>query len=149
VKNRIKKSLLLILTGSFISLSSFAMPFGESWRPETVTRTMEKNSEGKEIVKTQIILDKTTSREALISACSRLSQDQVQLTFAQVSIRKSFLGLLGKSRIAYAQGQIQLPNGSKESFKAGGLFNFQYLKITYTQEVNTNNYQLNMVEIVD
>lgn len=125
MKNRIKKSLLLLLTGTFISLSSFAGSVGKNLKPETITRTTEQTREGKLIRKTQVLFDKTTSREELIATCSRLSQENVQLTFEQVSIRKSFLGLLGRNRIAYAKGQIQLPNGSKEVFEAGGLFNFK------------------------
>lgn len=149
MKNSIKKSLFLLLTGTFISLGSFAGPGHRSLKPETITQTRELNREGKEIRKTQVLLNKTTSREALIAACSRLSQEKVQLTFEQVSIRKSFLGLLGKSRIAYAKGQIQLPDGSREVFEAGGLFNFKYLKISYTQESNTDKYQMSMIEIVN
>ncbi len=149
MKNHLHNTCLYLVLISIISLSSFTVRKSGSAEHKTITRTIEKNSAGKEIIKTQIFFDKTTSREAVIDACSKLSKEQVQLTFDQLSIRKSFLGLLGKNRIAYAKGKLHLPNGLAERFEAGGTFNFRFIKLIYTQESQTGNYTLNMVEIVD
>ncbi len=149
MKNYLHIRCLFLGLVSIISLSSFTVRQGGSADHKTITRTIEKNSAGKEIIKTQILFDKTTSREAVIAACSKLSKEQVQLTFDQLSIRKSFLGLLGKNRIAYTKGRLQLPNGLSERFEAGGNFNFRFIKLIYTQESQTGNYTLNMVEIAD
>lgn len=142
---QIKKPLLMLTIVSVITLSSFSIRNNAFSDHKTVSRTVEKNQEGEEVIKTQIILNKTTSREALIAACSSLREENVELTFELVEIRK----ILGKPRIAYAKGKIQLPDGSSENFKAGGVFGFKFIRITYFQVTKTNQYRMGMVEIVD
>jgi hypothetical protein len=73
----------------------------------------------------------------------------VSLTFEGLQIGRSFLGLAGKRRIRDVNGEIRLPNGSRQKFKAGGIFNFKYVKITYIQVDNTEEYIISMVEKVD
>lgn len=140
--------LIFMFIGSTL-LSSFSLSEMNSVDHNTISRTIEKDIKGREIIKTEILLNRTTSREALIAACTSLGEEDVQLTFEALTIRKSFLGIMGKSRIAYAKGQIELPNGSSENFEAGGIFNFKSIKITHSQVDNTAEYVINMVEIVD
>jgi hypothetical protein len=150
MKNRPKNPFLLLAAISLVTIfSSFAVKKNWPANHKTTSKTVERNNEGKTVIKTQILLDRTTSREDLIAACSLLSKENVQLTFDLLQIRKSFLGVLGNSRIAYAKGQIQLPDGSVERFRAGGPFNFKFIRIIYFQDSQTNQYKISMVETVD
>ena len=149
MQTQTKRNLFVLTIVGLIALSGFYVPNGKLSDHKTVTRTVEKDNAGKEVIKTQIILDKTTSREALIAACSSLSRENVQLTFKLLVIRKSFFGLLGRSRISYAKGTIQLPDGSSQEFEAGGTFNFRLIRITYTQVSKTSEYRIGMVETID
>jgi hypothetical protein len=137
----------MIAIGCFFFLSSFVNPFSDSSQPKTITRTTSLVN-GKEIEKTIILLDGTTSREDLIKTCNFLAQENVQLTFDKLSIGKSFLGLVGRSRIRIAEGQIKLADGSLQEFKAGGPFSFKYIKIQYTNDVALNTSQIEMIEII-
>jgi hypothetical protein len=149
MKRQTKYTLLFITLVSFITLSSFSIREKSNPGPKTITKTILKNTAGQEIIKTQIVLDGNTSREDLIAACSSLGKERVQLTFDQVTIRKNFMGIWGKSRIAYAKGKIELPNRANEPFEAGGAFNFKFIKITYSQVSHTDEYTVDMIEIVD
>ncbi len=148
---QIKSASLFLAMGALTALGSFSIPTLASGVSDhaTLSRTIETNSEGQEVVRTQILLNRKTSRETLIAACISLGKEQVQLTFDSLVIRKSFLGLLGKPRITYAKGQIQLPNGSTETFEAGGIFNFKSVKIAYSQVSHTDQYYINTIEIID
>jgi hypothetical protein len=139
----------MALAGVIWLLSSFTISADKPGKHFPVVKTYEKDRAGNEIVKTQIILDKHTSRDALIETCSLLGSENVSLTFEELSIRKSFLGLAGKNRIAKLKGQIQLPNGKSAKFKAGGMFNFNVVRITYTQQKDTGEYIIQMVEVID
>jgi hypothetical protein len=132
-----------------ITLCSFSMPKKNSRNHAPIVKTYEKNKAGKEVIKTQITLDKHTSRDALIETCGLLSKEDVALTFASLSIRKSFLGIAGKNRIAKLKGQIKLPDGKIEKFTAGGVFNFRVVRITYIQIKGTDTYTINMIEVID
>jgi hypothetical protein len=132
-----------------MALCSFSAPDKKSKNHFPVVKTYEKNAAGEEVIKTQITLDKHTSREALIETCGLLSKEEVALTFESLSIRKSFLGIAGKNRIATLKGQIKLPDGKIEKFAAGGLFNFQLVRIIYIQIKDTDKYTISMVEVID
>ncbi len=149
MKHQLKYTLLVLTLVSFVTLSSFSVGEKSHAAHQTITKSSVINTAGQEIIKTQIILDKTTSREDLIAACSLLSKEQVQLTFDQLTIRKNFMGIWGNSRIAYAKGQIELPNKAIEKFEAGGAFNFKFIKITYSQVSQTDKYTIEMIETVD
>ncbi len=148
MKIQYKSSLLMLTLIGLMTFSSFSTRESKHATHAVITRTVERNQD-KELIKTEIVLNGKTTREELIEACASLSKENVALTFDLLSIRKRVLGFFGKSRIAYAKGKIQLPDGSTEEFKAGGLFNFKYIRITYTQVANTNEYTINLVEVVD
>jgi hypothetical protein len=59
------------------------------------------------------------------------------------------LGIAGKNRIGKLKGQIGLPNGKFEVFKAGGAFNFTRVRIIFTQIKDTDKYSIEMVEVID
>ncbi|MBC7923696.1 MAG: hypothetical protein H7Z75_21685 [Ferruginibacter sp.] len=149
MQTQTKRGLLMLAVVVLTTLSSFYIPHSKISDHKTITRTVESNNMGKEVIKTQVVLDGATSREDLIAACSSLAKENVQLTFKSVVIRRSFFGLLGKRRISYAKGSIQLPGGSSEEFEAGGFFNFKLIRITYTQVSKTDEYRIDMIEIVD
>lgn len=143
------RTILTFILSTCLALSSFVLMGFSSENPASITRSTTIDVNGKEVVKTEILLDKTTTREDLIHACKFLAEEEVQLTFETLSIRKAFFGLVGKPRIAYAKGKIELPNGSIEQFEAGGAIGFQSIKITYSRNREANDYFIDMVEIVD
>jgi hypothetical protein len=114
-----------------------------------VLKTYEQDKAGNRLIKTQITLDKHTSREGLIEACALLAKENVSLTFDRLTIRKWFLGIAGKNRIGKVKGRICLPNGKSEEFKAGGAFNFRVVRIIYIQIKDTDTYTIQMVEVID
>ncbi|MGB3588321.1 MAG: hypothetical protein WBA23_17355 [Tunicatimonas sp.] len=135
-------TLVLTLFSGFTG--TYAALIGNSDKgPAPITRTVKANS----IITTEILRDKTTSREDLIHACKFLADEGVQLTFESLNIRRSFLGVLGKKRISQAKGKVELPNSSNEAFEAGDAISFHSIKITYTQNTTTNTFAINMVEI--
>ena len=140
--------LSLLSIGCLLFLCSFIAIPNNDKQPKTITRSTELVN-GKEVQKTIIVLDKTTSREDLIHTCSYLAQENVQLTFDKLTIGKSFGGLVGKSRLRIAEGQIKLPNGSTQQFKAGGITSFKSIKIQYASNVNNTPSNIEMIEIID
>lgn len=104
---------------------------------------------GKQILKTQIVINASTTREEIISGCRQLQNEGVSLTFDKLTIRRSLFGILGRSRVSYAKGKIEMPNGDHDIFEVGGTFNFRYLKIYYSQIKNSNDFTLEMVEIIE
>ena len=147
--NKLRIATLALVLSIGLTLSSFVLTGFSNENPASITRSTTIGGNGKEIVKTEILLDKTTTREDLIHACKFLAEEEVQLTFESLDIRKAFFGIVGKPRIAYAKGKIELPDGSVEQFEAGGPISFQSIKITYSMNKETNDYFINMVEIVD
>ncbi|MEM6841186.1 MAG: hypothetical protein AAF632_03085 [Bacteroidota bacterium] len=138
---------LIVLIGLTASQLVSANDISES--PMSITRTSRANAVGDEIITTEILLDENTSREDLIHICRFLGNEGVQLTFDSLNIRRSFLGILGKKRIAQATGKIVLPNGISEEFQAGGTLSFRSIKITYFQNTTSNDSAINMIEIID
>jgi hypothetical protein len=132
-----------------ISLSSFSVYEKNPNKHFPVLKTYEQDKAGNTLIKTQITLDKHTSREGLIEACAFLAKENVSLTFEGVTIRKWFLGIAGKNRIGKLKGRISLPNGKFEEFKAGGAFNFTLVRIIFTQVKDTDKYTIQMVEVID
>ena len=120
--------IFLLALKSMLFLHSFNYKFSHQKLPGTITKTSIL-IEGNELKRTVIKLDKNTSREDLISTCSFLAKENVQLTFDKLIIGKSFLGLIGKQRIRIAEGKIQLSNGVSQNFKAGGITSCKFLKI--------------------
>ena len=147
--NKLRIVTLTLILSTGLTLSSFVLTGFGNENPASITRSTTVGGNGKEVVKTEILLDKTTTREDLIHTCKFLAKEEVQLTFELLDIRKAFFGIVGKQRIAYAKGKIELPDGSVEQFEAGGAISFQSIKITYSKGEETNNYSINMVEIVD
>jgi hypothetical protein len=137
----------LLLAASMILLSSFDTKLDENQLPKPITRTSTM-IDGKTVEKTVIVLDGTTSREDVIHTCNFLAQEKVLLTFDKLSIGKSFLGVLGKQRIRMVEGMIQLPNGTSQPFKAGGINSFRRIKIQYTNSTSSAS-RIEMIEIVD
>ena len=147
--NQFRITTTLLLLGTSVVLSSFMLPAFEKDIPAPITRSISANNSGEQIVQTEILIDKTTTREDLIHACKFLAEEDVNLTFESLDIRRAFFGLLGKPRIAYAKGKIALPNGSFEEFEAGGLISFRSIKVTYSRSKKTSDYYINMVEVVE
>lgn len=141
--NRLRITTTILLLGALIMLSSFVTSAFEGDHPAPIMRSTNINNIGEQVVQTEILIDKSTTREDLIHACKFLAEEDVELTFESLDIRKGFLGLLGKSRIAYAKGKIELPNGSIEEFEAGGLISFRSIKVTYSKNMETSNYYIN------
>jgi hypothetical protein len=129
-------------------LSSFTSTMSDEKQPKTITRTAALEG-GKEVEKTVIQLDASTSRTDLIHTCSFLAQENVQLTFDKLTIGKSFFGLVGKQRIRIAEGSIRLADGSSQSFKGGGATAFKTIRIVYSSNVKTDVSQIDMIEIID
>lgn len=117
--------------------------------PKPITQSVDTNDRGEQIRQTIILIDQNTSREDLIHTCRFLAKDNVQLTFEELEIRKYFWRLLGKKRIARADGKILLPDGNFEAFKAGGIISFRSIEITYTKNLETEDYYIEMIEIID
>ena len=140
--------IFLLALISMLFLHSFNYKFSHEKLPGTITKTSIL-IEGNQLERTVIKLDKNTSREDLISTCSFLAKENVQVTFDKLIIGKSFLGLIGKQRIRIAEGKIQLSNGVSQNFKAGGITNFKFLKIQYLNSVATKYIIIEMIEIVD
>ncbi|MGD1893639.1 MAG: hypothetical protein ACFB15_23980 [Cyclobacteriaceae bacterium] len=138
---------LVVLIG--LTTSQFVSANDISKSPTPITRTSEVNTVSEEIITTEILLNENTSREDLIHTCRFLAEEEVELTFESLKIRRSFLGILGKKRIAQATGKIALPNGTSEEFKAGGTLSFHSIKIAYSQNTADNNFIINMIEIID
>ncbi|WP_162056510.1 hypothetical protein [Pontibacter pamirensis] len=113
-----------------------------------MTRTTEVIN-GDKVEKTVILLDGNTSREDVIHTCNFLAAEDVQLTFDKLVIGKSMLGLVGKSRIRFAEGKIELPDGSSEKFTAGGAASFRFIRIQYSINTATNSVQIDMLEKID
>jgi hypothetical protein len=130
----------------FILLTSF-IPIAKGL-PNTIQRTTSI-MDGVTIEKTVIEFDKTTSRDDVISTCTFLSKENVQLTFDKLIIGKSFFGVIGKSRIRIAEGKIRLSDGTTQSFKVGGLTNFRSLKIQYSTNLQSKKNRIDMIERID
>ncbi|HEX2536119.1 MAG TPA: hypothetical protein VHK69_20405 [Chitinophagaceae bacterium] len=143
-----KHNFFLTALGCLLFFCSFASRPDNEKQPGTITRT-EALVDGKKLEKTVILLDGSTSREDLIHTCQFLAGENVQLTFDKLSIGRSFLGLAGKQRIRVAEGTIRLANGAAQSFKAGGITSFRFIKIQYTKDLAGETAQLEMIEIVD
>ena len=146
---RLRITTTILFLGTSFIFSSFAPSIFEVENPAPITRSINTNSIGEQLVQTEILIDKSTTREGLIHACKFLAEEDVELTFESLDIRKAFFGLLGKSRIAYAKGKIELPNGSIEKFEAGGPISFRSIKITYSRNIETNDSYINMVEVIE
>ena len=116
--------------------------------PKTISRTTITEN-GMTFEKTIIEFNKNTSREDVIETCAFLSKENVELTFEKLTIGKSFLGIMGKTRIKSATGKIQLADGSTQSFKVGGISNFKSLKIQYSIDINTKKTKIEMIEKID
>ena len=140
--------IFLLALISMLFLHSFNYKFSHQKLPGAITKTSIL-IEGNQLERTVIKLDKNTSREDLISTCSFLAKENVQLTFDKLIIGKSFLGLIGKQRIRIAEGKIQLSNGVSQKFKAGGITSFNFIKIQYLNSVATKYSIIEMIEIVD
>ena len=147
--NRLRVTTTLLVLGASFMLSSFAPSTFEKDNPAPITRSTSTNDTGEQVIQTEVLIDKTTTREDLIHACKFLAEEDVDLTFESLDIRKAFFGLLGKSRIAYAKGKVALPNGSSEEFEAGGPISFRSIKVTYSRNTTTSDYYINMVEVVE
>ena len=147
--NRLRITTTILFLGTLFMLSSFVSDPFEGENPAPITQSTNTNSIGEQLVQTEILIDKTTTREGLIHACKFLAEEDVELTFESLDIRKAFLGVLGKSRIAYAKGKIELPNGSIEEFEAGGPISFRSIKVTYSRNIETSDYYINMVEVIE
>lgn len=143
-----RKDFFLMALGCMIFLNSFISRPDDGKLPKTITKT-STTINGKKVEKTAILLDGRTSREDLIHTCQFLAQENIQLTFAKLTIGKSFLGLVGKQRIRIAEGMITLSNGSSQRFKAGGATGFRSLKIQYSNHVLPESSQIEMIEVVD
>ena len=124
--NKLRIVTLTLILSTGLTLSSFVLTGFGNENPASITRSTTVGGNGKEVVKTEILLDKTTTREDLIHTCKFLAKEDVQLTFELLDIRKSFFGIVGKQRIAYAKGKIELPDGSVEQFEAGRAISFQF-----------------------
>jgi len=146
---RFKVIALVLTVCSGLTGSYFASANSSNKNLAPINRTVKISKNGNDIIITEVLLDKTTSREDLIHACKFLADEGVQLTFESLNIRKAFLGILGKPRIAQARGKIELPDGSSEAFAAGGAFSFHSIKITYSQNTSNNTFTINMIEIID
>ena len=144
----IKTKLLLFAFGCVFFLSSFVSTGTHEKHPNTITR-VSNLVDGKKIETTIILLDGTTSREDLIATCSFLAKENVQLTFDKLAIGRSFLGIIGKQRIRIAEGQVRLPDGSSQSFKAGGIASFRSIKIQYSSDASSHSSKIQMIEIID
>ncbi len=143
-----KNLCLLFALGLLITLTSFSFIRDNDKMPGTITRTTEV-LDGNKVERTVILLDGTTSREELIHTCNFLAAEKVQLTFDRLVIGKSLLGLVGKSRIRIAEGKIELPDGSSENFKAGGVTSFKSIRIQYSSNDKTKSPIIEMIEIID
>lgn len=148
MNNLKSKVLIQTLVIGFI-LNSLAFANTDTENPASIKRKTAIGENGKQIITTEILFDKTTLREDLIHTCNFLATEGVQLTFESLVIGKSFIGILGKKRISYAKGKIELPGGSVEKFEAGGAFSFRSVKISYSENEATGNYLINMVEVID
>ena len=138
---------LLVLASLFL-FSSFTSGSKDDKQPKTITK-MVSVINGNQVERTIVLFDGNTSKEDVINTCNFLSHENVQLTFDKLTIGKSFLGLAGKTRIRIAEGKINLPNGSSQSFKAGGATSFRFIKIQYTNNLATKSAQIEMIEIID
>ncbi|MEQ9378118.1 MAG: hypothetical protein RIG68_23210 [Imperialibacter sp.] len=136
-------------TAMIFILCSFVAPVSLEKYPSCITRISKTTDSGKELIQTEILIDKTTSREDLIHTCQFLAKEKINLTFESLKVSRPFLGLLGKSRIVGAKGEIQLPNYSNEVFEVGGSLGFKYLKITFSKNTSKDVFYFNMVEVVD
>jgi hypothetical protein len=134
------------LAACLLFLSSFHSFPGDENLPKTITRTLDQ-AKGKTVENTVILIDCYTSREDIIQTCNFLAKENVQLTFSSLIIGKTFLGLVGKQRIRIAEGMIKLPNGSSQSFKAGGITAFRVIKIQYSNDPILQTSQIEMVEV--
>lgn len=143
-----KNLFLLFALGLLFTLTSFSFTRNNDKMPRTITRTSEVIN-GNKVERTIILLDGTTSREDLIHTCNYLAAEKVQLTFNRLVIGKSLLGLIGKSRIRIAEGKIELPDGSSEKFKAGGVTSFNFIRIQYVHNTKTKLPKMEMIEIID
>ena len=145
--NNRKITLISLVLSVWLSLSSFVFVDFKNDKPVSISRSMDTDRNGKEIIITEITLDKTTSREDLIHSCSFLAKENVQLTFESLIIGKSIFGLVGKQRITYAKGKITLLDGSFHQFEVGRILNFKSIKITYSRNKENDDLSLDMVEI--
>lgn len=144
------KIIVLMLTvATALILNGFVPVSTDNATPAPITRSTTIDKNGKKAIKTEVLFNKTTTREDVIHTCNFLAREDVQLTFESLQIRKSFFGVFGRARIAYAKGMIELPGGSFQNFKAGGAIAFKSIKITYSQNSETQNYLINMIEIID
>lgn len=141
------KPLFLVCITSLFILISFRIPPSEEF-PKTISRNISSEN-GNNIQRTVIELNGDTSREHIIQTCTFLANEDVQLTFENLEIGKSFLGIIGKTRIRNIEGRIQLADGSFQNFKAGGSFGFRYLKIQYSKNLTTGSFQMEMIEKID
>ena len=132
----------------FLSLSGFTPIKKNEKLPKTIERTTTAVN-GFNFEKTIIEFNKTTSREDVIHTCAFLSKEDVQLTFSKLTIGKSFLGIIGQSRIRNAEGKIELSDGSTQSFKVGGVSSFKSLKIQYSKNTGTKVSKIEMIEKID
>ena len=148
MKNSNIKSAFFLASTLFF-LCGFNTPISDEKYPPCISRTVTSNELGQEVVKTEILIDKSTSREALIHTCRFLANEKIDLTFETLKISRPILAFLGQSRITEAKGQIQLPNGFYETFQIGGTLGFNYLKITFSENKDKEAFYFNMVEMVD
>ena len=128
-------------------LCSFSSVEAANDQPRAVTRQAKTLATGESVIETQIRIDATTSREELIHTCKFLASEGVELTFEELQIGKAVLGVVGRSRIKRVKGQIELSDGPKEAFRAGGAFSFNSLTITYIEDAKTGVLRFSTIAI--
>lgn len=133
---------------SVLLFSSFASNSDHKRQHQPITRT-SKIENGRHITETTILFDKHTSRDNVISVCTTLAKENVQLTFDKLTIGRGLFGLLGKNRIRTMEGKIELTNGQSQKFQAGGTFGFRYVKIIYATNTEDKSSFIEMIEVVD
>jgi len=135
---------LLLLTMSVITKGN-----NGDVTPVPIKQTITLQENGVQRLQTEITFDKKTSREDIINSCNFLAKENISLVFDKLEIKRPYFGLFGKYRIGFVEGFVELPDGMREKFKAGGLFAFRSVKIIYSKDVQTNAYRMEMVEIID
>lgn len=134
----------------FLIFSCFST-FGYTSKPpkqNTLTySTREQN--GRIIPIALFCLDRYTTTKEVISACTNLAQQNVQLSFDELAVGRSLFGVVGRERIRKVAGKITLPNGHSEAFAAGGLMSFRLLRIQFSVEGDSANQRIEMIEVID
>ncbi|MEM9325359.1 MAG: hypothetical protein AAGA85_06875 [Bacteroidota bacterium] len=141
--------IVMICAVVLAAFTGFQSPEASLDDPSTISRSFLVSDTGERFTRTEILIDKTTSREDLIHTCKFLAREDVQLTFDQLEIRRWFFGLLGRSRITLANGRIEFQDGFSQDFNAGGIMGFRSIRIVYSENADTEDVFLNTVEVID